>query len=54
VDPSGIEQGARTGLSDHGNKALGSINGRTFLDQLSDYKFLKNGSAPQSYLLLFL
>jgi hypothetical protein len=30
----------------HGNEPSGSIKGRKFLDWLSDYLFLKKGSAP--------
>jgi hypothetical protein len=31
-----------------------SVNGREFLDQLSDYQLLKKGCAPWSYLVGYL
>jgi hypothetical protein len=34
------------GCCEHGNEPPGSIKGEEFLDQLSDYKLLKNDSAP--------
>jgi hypothetical protein len=39
---SGSEEGPVAGSCEHGNETSGSINGGEFLDQLSNYKLLKD------------
>jgi hypothetical protein len=43
-----------TGCYEHGSEHSGSIIGREFLDCMSDYKLLKEDSAPWTYLLIYL
>jgi hypothetical protein len=44
--------GQVSGSCEHGNEPVGSVKGRTFFDQLSDYQLPKKDSAPWNGLVM--
>jgi hypothetical protein len=40
------------GSSEHGDEPLDSIQGRLFLEELSDYQVVKKGSVPCRWLVM--
>jgi len=42
-----LHRASETSCCEHGNESSGCIKGREFIDQLSNYKLLKNDCAPR-------
>jgi len=51
TDSSSAGQGPPAGSCEHGNETSGPIKGWKFLNHLSDYKLLKEDSAPRTICL---